>query len=102
MSDATIVDQPFDDSVISHISEYMNSAQPESLVYIATAFTGDASVRTAVVDGFDGRAVDLRLTAAAGDRAIRVPWPAPITERFEIRSQFVLLLERALDQLSRD
>ena len=81
---------------------YMNAAQPDSLATIAAAACPHRVVRGASVAGFDGEGVDLVVAFGDGRSTLRVEWLRSISERYEIRGQFVALLEHALDALSAD
>lgn len=89
----------FDAQTIGQVAEYMNTEQAESLLLIAIAATADTSVQAARVEHFDGDSLTLSLSSDGQPRTIGVAWPRSITQRFEVREQFMALYDRALDAL---
>ena len=88
----------FEESIVTAVLSHMNNDHPEDNLLIVRAFAtkeATAAVMTDV-DHLGGT-----WTYEAGDATaeLTVPWPAPISERAEIRREIVVLYDTACARL---
>jgi hypothetical protein len=89
--------QPFPDEVVAEITAYMNANQAPALLLIARANGAPDDAAAAVLTDVGGEGAHLRVTTAdGGQQQLFVAWPAPISERVEIREELFAMLLRAM------
>ncbi|MHA3724773.1 biliverdin-producing heme oxygenase [Leucobacter sp. HY1910] len=89
----------FAEDVIAGVTGHMNGDHAEDNLLIARAFGYPEATGSTMV-GVTGEAGVWRVTDAAGDHELTVPWPnAPLTERPEIRKAVVLVYRAACKTL---
>ena len=90
---------PFSPEVVNAVTRHMNDDHPEDTLLICRAL-GDAPDATAArMTGMDGQAGEYTVTVGSGERAVRIPWSKPLTERPQIRAEVVDLYRRACREL---
>jgi hypothetical protein len=88
----------FEPSTVSAVIDHMNNDHPEDNLLIVRAFaTADATA--AVMSDVDHRGGTWTYEAGDATAELTVPWPAPITERAEIRREIVALYDTACARL---
>lgn len=81
----------FDPAVVSAVLHHMNDDHRDDNVTIARAFGAPDATAVEMI-GFDGDGTDWRVQTPAGERDLRIAWPAaPVTERPAVRTQVVEL-----------
>ncbi|WP_028647733.1 DUF2470 domain-containing protein [Nocardiopsis sp. CNT312] len=90
---------PFSPSVVDAVTAHMNGDHPEDTLVICRAL-GDVPEATAArMTGLDGEGGDYAATVDGTERAVRIPWSAPLTERAQIRAEVVRMYEEACARL---
>lgn len=93
-----MTDNPFGTDVIEAVAAHMNDDHAPDALLIVRAFGGVPKARAASVTHLDGNGVDfaVELDGMTEPVAVRIPWSRPLTERPEIRREFVRLYEDAV------
>lgn len=85
----------FDPAIVAGVLHHMNDDHADDNLLFARAF-GDPTATSARMVGVDGEGGDwVYSTDDGAERGLRIDWPAPITERPEIRREIVALYDRA-------
>lgn len=85
----------FDPAIVAGVLHHMNDDHADDSLLFARAF-GDPTATSARMVGVDGDGGDwIYSTDDGAERPLRIDWPAPITERPEIRREIVALYDRA-------
>lgn len=85
-----------DPAEVAAVCAYMNAHQADSLRFIVRRLAGVDDLEAAEL--VDITAVDAVLTvrgANATPTEVRVPWPAPVATRADMKDQLFALLDRA-------
>ncbi|WP_166345272.1 DUF2470 domain-containing protein [Phytoactinopolyspora limicola] len=88
-------DNPFTPDVISAVAEHMNDDHDEDSLLIVQALGGVPDADEAAVAYLDGEGVDFTAMVGGTERTVRVPWSRRLTERPQIREEFVRLYREA-------
>lgn len=97
-----MTENPFGADVIEAVAAHMNDDHAPDALLIVRAFGGVPEARAASVTHLDGDGVDFAVdldgpvNGVAEPVAVRIPWSRPLTERPEIRREFVRLYEEAV------
>lgn len=94
-----VSENPFGPDVIAAVSRHMNDDHTGDSLVIVRALGGVPDASAARVDGLDGVGVDFVVTVDGAERTVRVPFERPLTERPEIRAEFVRLYTEAATAL---
>ena len=88
----------FEASTVSAVIDHMNNDHPEDNLLIVRAFaTKDATA--AVMSDVDELGATWTYEAGDATAQLTVPWPAPISERAEIRREIVVIYDTACARL---
>lgn len=91
-----MTDNPFAPDVIEAVAHHMNVDHAHDSLLIVRQLGGASDAAAAEVTHLDGTGVDFTVTTeTGGTRDLRIPWSRPLTERPEIRREFVRLHEEA-------
>jgi putative heme iron utilization protein len=92
---------PFGPDVIAAVSRHMNADHTTDSLVIVRALGDTPEATAARVTHLDGDGVDFAVTVDDGgsERTVRVPFARPLTERPEIRAEFVRLYTEAATAL---
>ena len=90
-----VTENPFGPDVIAAVARHMNDDHADDSVLIVRALGGVPEAAAAEVTHLDGTGVDFSVTVDGGRRTVRVPWSRPLTERPEIRQEFVRMYHEA-------
>ena len=85
----------FPPDVVAAVCRHMNDDHRADALLICRTLGGVPDADEVTTTGFDRDALLLRASGPRGERSVRVPWPAPVTERAEVRRAVVELYERA-------
>jgi putative heme iron utilization protein len=85
----------FPPEAVEAITRHMNGDHGEDNVRICRGLGGRPDAETAVMTGVDGDGIDFHVTGPDGEGPVRIPWPARITERPQVREAVVELHDRA-------
>lgn len=85
----------FSDDVVTAITNYMNTSQPEITLQIVRALGGVADAESAAMTSFDEKRAVFTATAAGQQTQVEVPWSHELRSRDEVRADLFLLYERA-------
>ena len=94
-----VSENPFGPDVIAAVARHMNDDHTEDSLVIVRALGGTPDATAARVSGLDGTGVDFTVTDGGAERTVRVPFARPLTERPEIRAEFVRLYTEAATAL---
>lgn len=92
-------ENPFAPDVIQAVARHMNHEHDDDALMIVQALGGVPDASAATVTFLDGDGVDFAVRAGAAERTVRVPWSRPLTERPEIRQEFVRMYHEAAKAL---
>ncbi len=87
----------FENEVINSICDYMNTDPMQSTLTIVQGLTGDRTVESVVMTGFDENNCFFIATSPVGTKQVTIPWLKPISERPEVRVALFALLDKASD-----
>lgn len=90
--------QPFSQDVVDAVLHHMNTDHTEDNLVIVRAFAR-RDAEAARMTGLDSDGGEWLATVAGADLPVRVAWPAPVTERPQIRKAVVELYDRACAEL---
>lgn len=90
---------PFSPEVISAVTEHMNDDHPEDTLLICRALGEEPDATAARMTGLDAEAGEYVVTVGSDQRAVRIPWSRPLSERPQIRAEVVGLYRRACREL---
>ncbi|MBB5787619.1 DUF2470 domain-containing protein [Jiangella mangrovi] len=90
---------PFGPDVIAAVSRHMNDDHTADSLVIVQALGDTPEATAARVVHLDGVGVDFAVTVDGAERTVRVPFARPLTERPEIRVEFVRLYTEAATAL---
>lgn len=88
----------FDDSVIAAVTGHMNGDHADDNLTIVRAFA-EPGATSARMTGLDTEAGEWMTTSDGVERAVRVPWLGPVTDRMSIRTEVVALYHAACERL---
>lgn len=99
-----VSENPFGPDVVAAVARHMNDDHTDDSLVIVRALGGTPDATAARVAGLDGTGVDFTVTVdgaggGGGERTVRVPFARPLTERPEIRAEFVRLYTEAATAL---
>ncbi|NDL57794.1 DUF2470 domain-containing protein [Phytoactinopolyspora mesophila] len=92
-------DNPFAPDVITAVAEHMSDEHDDDSLLIVRALGGVPEASEATVVHLDGTGVDFRVVVDGAERTVRVPWSRPLTERPEIRQEFVRMYQESAKAL---
>ncbi|MFD5224700.1 biliverdin-producing heme oxygenase [Microbacterium sp. NPDC058342] len=88
-----------DESVVSAVTGHMNGDHADDNLLIARAF-GFPAATGATMSGLDAHRGVWRVTDAAGEHEVTVPWPGgEVTERPQLRREIVMIYREACRRL---
>ncbi|WP_129669989.1 DUF2470 domain-containing protein [Phytoactinopolyspora endophytica] len=90
-------ENPFAPDVIEAVARHMNDDHEEDSLLIVKTLGGVPGATEAVVAHLDGDGVDFTVVADGEDRTVRVAWSKPLTERPQIRQEFVRMYQEAAE-----
>lgn len=88
----------FPADVIEAVTHHMNTDHADDGLMIVRAFA-HRGADSVVMTGLDGEGGDWTATVNGANLVARVPWPAPISQRPEIRPAVVALYQKACSVL---
>lgn len=94
-----MTENPFGPDVIAAVAHHMNDDHSDDSVLIVRALGDTPAASAAEVTHLDGAGVDFAVTVDGGQRTVRVPWSQPLTERPQIRQEFVRMYHEAAEKL---
>lgn len=86
----------FSDDVVSAITTYMNSSQPDTTLLIAQVHGHSPTAESAVMSTFDEHRAIFTVTTPDGVDDVEVPWSRTLTFRDEVRTELFRLFETAV------
>lgn len=86
---------PFGPDVVTAVAEHMNDDHEDDSLLIVQALGGAHDAESAQVTHLDGDGVDFTVSTGGAERIVRVPWSRPLTERRQIREEFVRMYTEA-------
>lgn len=84
-----MTENPFAPDVIAAVADHMNGDHDEDSLLIVQTLGAVPDATAAEVSHLDGEGVDFAVNVGDEQRTVRVPWSRPLTERPEIRQEFV-------------
>ncbi|OLT29092.1 hypothetical protein BJF83_00145 [Nocardiopsis sp. CNR-923] len=90
---------PFSDEVVAAVTAHMNGDHPQDTLVICRGLGGHPEATAARMTGLDGDGGDYAVTAEGVERAVRIPWSHPLTERAQIRAEVVRMHREACERL---
>lgn len=93
-----MVENPFAPDVVQAVARHMNNEHDDDALMIVQTLGGMPEATAATVTFLDGAGVEFAV-AGGGERTVRVPWSRPLTERPEIRQEFVRMYHEAAKAL---
>lgn len=90
-----VSENPFGQDVVAAVARHMNDDHADDSLLIVRTLGGVPDARAATVTHLDGDGVDFTVTVGASERTLRLPWSRPLTERPEIRAEFVRMYTEA-------
>ncbi|PSL05440.1 uncharacterized protein DUF2470 [Haloactinopolyspora alba] len=90
-----MTENPFGPDVIEAVAEHMNDDHADDSLLIVRALGGQPGASAAQVTSLDGDGVDFTATVDGAPRTVRVPWSRRLTERPEIRPEFIRMYAEA-------
>ncbi|MBW8483418.1 DUF2470 domain-containing protein [Actinomadura parmotrematis] len=94
-------DAPFTAEVVEAIARHMNDDHPADCLEIVQALGGRPDATAARMSGLDATGIAFTVTVPGGERAVRVPWAEPLTERAQVRREVVRMSAEARRALGR-
>lgn len=88
-------ENPFGPDVVAAVARHMNDDHDDDSLLIVQTLGGVPDATAAEVSHLDGEGVDFAVTVGADQVTVRLPWARPLTERPEIRQEFVRLYQEA-------
>lgn len=79
----------FDPSVVEAVCGHMNGDHADDSLLIVQALGGVEEASAARMVGFDSAGADFVATVAGNEKAVRVPFAAPATDRMGVRKAIV-------------
>ncbi|NED95729.1 DUF2470 domain-containing protein [Phytoactinopolyspora alkaliphila] len=92
-------ENPFTPDVIDAVAKHMNDDHDDDALMIVQSLGGVPDATEATVIHLDGHGVDFAAVVNGAPRDVRVPWSRPLTERPEIRQEFVRMYHEAAEAL---
>jgi putative heme iron utilization protein len=90
-----VSENPFGPDVIAAVARHMNDDHADDSLLIVQTLGGVPDATAAEVSHLDGDGVDFAVTVGDDTTTVRLPWRRPLTERPEIRQEFVRLYQDA-------
>lgn len=81
------------------IMSHVNGDHTDNLIEYLRAFTEVQDATDAQMIGIDRDGFDIEAVTPGGVRTARVPWPARLTERAQVREEMVRLTQQAQAKL---
>ncbi|TQF67192.1 DUF2470 domain-containing protein [Rhodococcus spelaei] len=88
----------FDAAVIAAVIGHMNGDHATDNLTIVRAFA-EPTAAAATMTGLDTEAGEWTATVDGAEKAVRVPWLGPVTDRASIRTEVVALYQAANERL---
>jgi putative heme iron utilization protein len=92
-------ENPFAPDVIEAVARHMNDDHDDDALMIVQSLGGLPAATEASVTHLDGQGVDFTAVVDGDQRGVRVPWSRRLTERPEIRQEFVRMYHEAAEAL---
>lgn len=93
-------DAPFTPEVVAAVTSHMNGDHPEDSLLICRSLGGRPQATSAAMVGLDADGADFEVLEDGGEPvAVRIPWSERLTERGQVRLEFVRMYQEACAQL---
>ncbi|NED99093.1 DUF2470 domain-containing protein [Phytoactinopolyspora halotolerans] len=90
-------ENPFAPDVIEAVARHMNEDHDDDSLLIVRSLGGVPDATEAVVAYLDGDGVDFTVTVGGEERTVRVSWSQRLSERPQIRQEFVRMYREAAE-----
>lgn len=88
-------DNPFGPDVVAAVAKHMNEDHTEDSLMIVKTLGDTPDATAAELFHLDGAGVDFKVTVGDEERAVRVPFSRPLTERPAIREELTRMSTEA-------
>lgn len=90
-----MTENPFGPDVVTAVAAHMNGDHTEDSLMIVRTLGGTPDATAAELFHIDGSGIDFKVTVDDEERAVRVPFGRPLTERADIRQELTRMSAEA-------